>query len=140
MGCRYRDQSLPLKALDSQTRRLEDAIDEHTQHMDRRIRAVRKDMQQGFRAAADALHRTQADNDRRFARVYGDMNNGFAQVGGAMRQQAAALQQAAAQAGHEQEILFRRSQEATRYQNRLNRKCAEELAQNGKYGFWSNCK
>jgi septal ring factor EnvC (AmiA/AmiB activator) len=140
MGCRYRDQSLPLKALDSQTRRLEDAIDEHTQHMDRRIRAVRKDMQQGFRAAADALHRTQADNDRRFARVYGDMNNGFAQVGGAMRQQAAALQQAAAQASHEQEILFRRSQEEAHYQDRLNRKCAEELARNGKYGFWSNCK
>ena len=133
-------ESALVNALDTQTHRLEDAITEHNRAMDRRIRAVRDDMRQGFQAAANALHRSQADNDRRFAQVYGAMNNGFAQVGGALRQQAQAMQQAASQAGREQEILFRRSQEEARYQQRLNRKCAEELARYGKYGFWSNCK
>jgi len=101
---------------------------------------VRDEMQQGPQAAADAMQRSRAETDRRFAQVYGDMNNGFSQVGGALREQAWAMQQAAADASREQERLFRRGQEEARYQQRLNRKCAEELARNGKYGFLSSCK
>jgi hypothetical protein len=133
-------QSALVEALGSQTRRLEDAIAEHTRRMDARIRSVRDDMQQGLNAAADALHRNRAETDRRFAQVYGDMNSGFSQVGGALREQAWAMQQAAADASREQERLFRRGQEEAHYQQRLNRKCAEELARNGKYRFLSSCK
>ena len=133
-------QTALVDALGTQTRRLENAIAEHTRQMDARNRSVRDDMQQGFQTAADALHRSRADSDRRFAQLYGDMNSGFARLGDDMRRQAMAMQQAAAAANCEQERLFRHGQEEARYQQQLNRRCAEELARRGKYGFWSGCK
>jgi hypothetical protein len=122
-----------------QGKRLEDAI-----------LAYQQWRQQQDEAIYQRINANQQHTQQQISQVYNEMGNALgqvqyqmnAQVGAishAIQSQTQAIQQAAQEANYQQQALFNRAQEAQSMQNYQNRKCAEELARNGKYGFWSSC-
>lgn len=125
--------------LQLQGERLEAAILEHNRRIKRQFTQVYSDMDQGFKQVYGDMSQGFRRVDDQFGRVYGHINSQMGQISRAIEQQAHAARQAAYQAQAHQDRLFRKSQEEARSQSYKNRRCAEQLAKRGEYGFWSSC-
>ncbi len=121
-------KSAVVNELKTTASQLEDAIRDHNRRVKQQFQKVYDDVNQSFGRV-----------DSQFSRLYGHINSQFGAISQAVEQQANFARQAAYEAQAQQDRLFQRASEDARFQSQKSRRCNEELAKRGKYGWLSSC-
>ena len=121
-------------AVNTQGRRVAAAIDQQGN----RLEAAIREHNRVTRARFEQVYETM---DRGLSKVATQVNSQLADIGMAIRERTETLNLEAKQARYQQERLFTRAQDEARSQAYRSRRCAAELARNGKERtFFSDCR